>query len=80
MQRAVLSRATIEVADATAEAVYGCGLQTRKTIEERRKHESTDHQENESVPVRETLSRHKAIRPLSASHGNRLRLLRLACF
>jgi len=27
---------------------------------------STEHQENESVPARETLSRHKAIRPLSA--------------
>ena len=43
MQRAVLSRATIEVADATAEAVYGCGLQTRETTEERHKHE---HQPN----------------------------------
>ena len=40
---------------------------------------SNEHQENELVLASETLSPHKAIRPRSASHGNRLRLLCLAC-
>jgi hypothetical protein len=82
MQRAMLNRATMRVADATAEAVRPM-VAACKPVKQPKKDANMNINRTSGKrgsASQKILSPHKTIRPISANHGSYLLLSRLACF